>query len=186
MAFLTDLGLAIILISIVLFFASYVAWMVLPHHFGDWKKLERESELMDAVNRWNIPAGNYMFPQAGTKKELSSQEHQKRYLRGPRGIISVYRAPNMGANLGLTFLFFFVTTAIIAYVTHIACPPGSSDVDFMKVFRIAGTIGILTHASSGVLNSIWFKRKVSMDAVDGIVYGLLIGLIFAAMWPYDG
>lgn len=184
MAFLTDLGIAIILISIVLFFAGYVAWMVLPHHFGDWSKLERESELMDAVKRWNIPAGNYMFPQAGSKKEMSSQEHMDRYSKGPRGIISVWKMPNMGANLGMTFLFFFVTTAVIGYVTHIACPPGAAGVDFMKVFRISGTIGILTHASSGVLNSIWFKRRIITDVIDGIVYGLVIGLIFAMMWPY--
>ena len=183
MQFMTDLGLAIILISNVLFFASYVAWMVLPHHFGDWKKLDRETELMDAVARWNIPPGNYTFPHVDQKSEMSSEEFQKRYQRGPRGIISVWKMPNMAANLGLTFLFFFVTTATIGYVTHIACPPGSSGTNFMKVMRIAGTIGILTHASSGVLNSIWFRRKVIMDVVDGIIYGLIIGLIFALMWP---
>ncbi len=186
MTFLTDLGLAILLISVVLFFASFIAWTVLPHHFGDWQKLERESELMDALQRWKLPAGNYMFPQAASKKEMNTPQHQQRYQRGPRGILTVWEMPNMAANLGLTFLFFFVTTAVIGYVTHVACPPGASGVDFMTVFRIAGTIGILTHASSGVLNSIWFKRRVGMDVLDGIVYGLLIGLIFAALWPYNG
>ena len=184
MAFLTDLGMAIILISIVLFLASYVAWMVMPHHFGDWKKLDRESELMDAIKRWNIPNGNYMFPMAVSNAELKQEAHMQRHKRGPRGIISVWGMPNMGSNLGLTFLFFFATTATIGYVTHIACPPGATGVDFMKVFRIAGTIGILTHASSGVLGSIWVKRRVITDVGDGVVYGLLIGLIFAAMWPY--
>jgi hypothetical protein len=186
MAFLTDLGVAILVISIVLFFASYVAWTVLPHHFGDWRKLERENELMDAIKRWNVPAGSYMFPRADSKKEMNQQEFMRRYQRGPRGIVHIWKMPNIAANLGLTFLFFFVTTAIIGYVTHIACPPGASGVEFVKVFRIAGTTGILTHASSGVLNSIWFKRRIIMDVLDGIVYGLLIGLIFALMWPYSG
>lgn len=184
MEFLTDLWLPIVLNAVALFIASFIAWMVLPHHFGDWKKLDKETEVMDSVNRWNIPAGSYMFPQTNSKAEQNSEEHMARYKRGPRGVITVWEYPNMQMNLAATFGFFFLTTCIIAYVTHIACPPGASGVDFMKVFRISGTIGILTHAFSGVLNAIWFKRRVITDVVDGIVYGIIIGLIFAMLWPY--
>ena len=42
-------------------------------------------------------------------------------------------------NMACTIVFFLVTSAIIGYVTYVACPPGT---EFMKVFRIAGTIGI--------------------------------------------
>lgn len=183
MEFLSDLWLPIFLVTIVLFFASFIAWTVLPHHFGDFKKLEHEKEMMDAVLRHNIPSGNYMFPHAGTKKEQANSEYQARYMHGPRGTLNIYKVPNMGANLCLTMFFFFVTTAIIAYVTHVACPPGGTGTEFWKVFRISGTIGMLVHGSSGVLNGIWFRKRVSMDIVDGIVYGLLIGLIMAWLWP---
>ena len=30
---------------------------------------------------------------------------------------------------------------------------------------------------------IWFGRKMAADIFDGIVYGLITGLIFAALWP---
>lgn len=183
MEFFTDLWLPVFLVTVVLFFASFVAWTVLPHHFGDFKKLEHEKEMMDAVLRHNIPSGNYMFPHAGTKAAQSSPEYQARYMHGPRGTLNIYKVPNMGVNLCLTMFFFFVTTAIIAYITHVACPPGGSETEFWKVFRISGTIGMLVHGSSGVLNGIWFRRRVSMDIVDGVVYGLLIGLIMAWLWP---
>lgn len=88
--------------------------------------------------------------------------------------------PNMGKNMALTILYFFVTVFTIAYIAHIACPPGS---EFILVFRIAGTISVLTYASSGVLNRIWFTERMWTNIVDGIVYGLVLGLIFAALWP---
>ncbi len=181
MEFLTALWLPIIIISVVLFVASFVAWVILPHHFGDWKKLEKEQEFMDAVSGLNLPPGNYMYPMTHAKAEQNSDEFRERYMKGPRGVLSTWEVPNMGVNLGLTLVFFLVTTAIIAYITYAALGPGSDM--FMKVLQIAGAIGVLTHASSGVLNAIWFKRRVIMDVVDGVVYGIIIGLIFALMWP---
>lgn len=180
MEFLTALWLPIIIIAAVLFVASFVAWVILPHHFGDWKKLDKEQEFMDAVSGLNIPAGNYMYPGTHTKEEQNSDEFRERYMKGPRGVLSTWAPPNMGVNLGLTFVFFLVTTAIIAYITLAALGRGA---EFMKVFQIAGAIGVLTHASSGVLNAIWFRRRIIMDVVDGVVYGIIIGLIFALMWP---
>ena len=53
----------------------------------------------------------------------------------------------------------------------------------MKVFRFVGTAGILTYGTANILNGIWFGRKMVADIVDGIAYGLITGLIFAALWP---
>ncbi len=183
MEFLTDLWLPIVLNGVALFFASFAAWMILPHHFSDMKKLSEEDKVMDAIRDMNIPPGNYMFPYVTEKKEQSSPEYQEKYSKGPRGTLNMWVMPNMGANLACTFIFFLVTSAIIAYITHVACPPGDEATTFMKVFRVAGTIGILVHGSSGILNGIWFKRRIITDIIDGIAYGLIIGLIFAILWP---
>ena len=178
--FLLDLWLPILLCGIALFIASFVSWVILPHHFGDYKKLDDEDGMMEKVRSMNLPAGNYMFPQAESKQAMSSPEYAEKYKQGPRGTLNVYDMPNMGVNLGKTLLFFLLTSAVIGYVTQQACPNGS---EFMKVFRVAGTIGILVHASSGMLNGIWFRTRLIMQFVDGIVYGLILGLIFAALWP---
>ena len=92
--------------------------------------------------------------------------------------------PNMGVNMILTILYFLVTALTIAYITNVACPPEDPGTDFTKVFRVAGTIGVLTYASSGVLHRIWFKARKWTDMLDGAAYGVVLGLIFAALWKY--
>jgi hypothetical protein len=86
----------------------------------------------------------------------------------------------MGKNMLCTVLFFVVVNFAIAYLAGIALPPGSS---FLTVFRFVGTAGIVTYGSANILNGIWFGRTVLTDIADGIAYGLITGLIFAAMWP---
>ena len=180
MAFVADLWLAIVVATIVLWFLSFLAWAMLPHHFGDRKKLGSEDAFMDFVRKNNVAPGNYLFPYAASSKEQGDKEYMEKYMGGPRGTLNVYAVPNMGKNMAFTILYFFVTVFTIAYIVHVACPPGS---DFMKVFRFAGTIGILNYASSGALNRIWFVERMWTQIADGVVYGLTLGLIFAAMWP---
>lgn len=184
MEFLSDLWLPILLSAIALHFSSFLAWVVLPHHFGDKKKLDQEDQVMDLVRNLKIPPGNYMFPYAQTKKEQGSAEFQEKYNSGPTGCLDVYAKINMGANLAWTLVYFLVTATVIGYITHVACIPGAEETNFLKVFRFAGTVGILTYASSGILNRIWFKARITTDFVDGVVFGLILGLIFAALYPY--
>ena len=179
MEFVVGLWLPILVGTIVLWFLSFFAWVLLPHHFGDFKKVEIEDELMDLIRDSNIPSGNYMFPQSGSKQEQGSKEFGERYAKGPRGTLNVYNMPNMPMNMVKTILFFFVTVFTIAYITSVACPEGT---EFMRVFRIAGTIGVLTYGSSNILHRVWFTARMLTDIVDGVVYGLVLGLIFALLW----
>lgn len=183
MDFLMDLWLPILLSAVALHFASFMAWVILPHHFSDKKKLEQEDKVMDLVRELNIPPGNYMFPYVNTKQEQGSKEYQDKYNAGPTGLLDVYPKISMGANLAWTFVYFLVTATVIGYITHVACDPENTR-EFIKVFRFAGTVGILTYASSGMLNRIWFKARMITDFIDGIVFGLILGLIFAALYPY--
>lgn len=184
MEFLVDLWLPILVATAVLWILSFVAWVVLPHHFGDFAKLDKEDELMDAIRQADVAAGNYMLPQSGSKQEQGSKEYQEKYMAGPRATLNVYSVPNMGVNMALTIAYFLVTALTIAYITNVACPAGDDATDFMKVFRVAGTIGVLTYASSGILHKVWFKAKMWTDMLDGAVYGVALGLIFAALWTY--
>ena len=120
---------------------------------------------------------------AASKQEQGSKEYAEKYKAGPRGLLDVYDMPSMPMNMLCTVVFFLITSAVIGYITLVACPLGDENTTFMKVFRVAGTIGILTHASSGILNGIWFKKRLFTDIIDGIVFGLILGLIFAFLWP---
>lgn len=183
MEFMNDLWIPILVGTFVLQFASTMAWMVLPHHFDDHATVPGEEDLMDWVGDQNISAGSYMFPYPETAAEMNSKEHQDRYAKGPRGTLHVYKPVSMPLNILKTLLYFFCTVGTIGYITHVACPPGAETTTFLRVFRIAGTIGVLTYASSGVLDRIWFVRRMWTTMVDGAVYGLIVGIVFAVLWP---
>ena len=183
MELITDLWLPVLVGTIALQIASTLAWMVLPHHFGDHQKLVPENKLMELITKEKITAGSYMFPYPDSANQMNSKEHQDRYNKGPRGTIHVYAPANMPLNMLKTLCYFFVTVGTIGYITHIACPPEAETTDFMRVFRIAGTVGILTYASSGVLDRIWFVRRMWTTMIDGVVFGLIVGVVFALLWP---
>ena len=60
--FLIDLWLPILLCGIALFFASFLAWVILPHHFSDYKKVNDEGGLMDFYPQNGIAAGELHVP----------------------------------------------------------------------------------------------------------------------------
>ena len=186
MEFVLDLWLPILLSTVALWFLSFIAWAILPHHFGDRSRLPDEEGVMEYLRTAGVGTGNYFFPYCGSAKEQGDKSYVERYMNGPRGTLNLYEMPNMGWNMLRTILYFFVTVFTIAYITHVACPPGDAATGFGKVFRIAGTIGILNYASSGVLGRIWFTERMWTNIVDGIVYGLVLGLIFASLWPTGG
>lgn len=176
-----SLWLPILVSGVVLFFASWLAWMVIGHHKNDWQGLPDEQAIVDVIRSTNIGPGQYMFPHCPSPEEWKSGAHQERLKAGPKGALYVWKpGGGMGANLFCTWLLFTVLSFVIAYLAGIALPPGAT---FKEVFRFTSTAGILTYASSGLLNAIWFKRKVVGDIIDGIAYGLLTGLVFALLWP---
>jgi hypothetical protein len=180
---LSSLWLPIILSGVVLFFASFVAWMLLPHHKSEWKGLPDEDGVMGSLRKFDIPPGQYVYPHASCPEEMKSEDYNRRLQAGPIGSLTVYKdRPNMGVNMLCTVLFFTIANAVIAYLAGMVIKP-KPDTDFMFVFRFVGTAGILTYGTANILNGIWFNRKMVADIIDGVVYGLITGLIFAALWP---
>jgi hypothetical protein len=178
---LIDLWLPIVLSAIVVFVASFIAWMVLPHHKSDWAKLPDEDRFTASLRDMNIPPRQYIFPCSESPEEMKSDAFKQRLERGPRGTLNVWAAPcNMGTNLLLTFLFFLFISFVIGYLGTIVLERGEG---FMKVFRVTGTAGILAYCCGGILNAIWFKKTVLNDMLDGLAYALLTGLVFAMLWP---
>lgn len=176
-----SLWLPIIVSGVVLFFASWAAWMLLPHHKGEWQGLPNEDSTLDALRSANIPPGQYMFPHGATPEECKSDTFKAKMQAGPVGTLTIWKGPpNMGINMLCTVLFFVIANFVIAYLAGIALPPGDS---FMHVFQFVGTAGILTYGTANILNGIWFGRKMVADIADGIAYGLITGLVFAALWP---
>lgn len=178
---LTSLWLPTLLSAVALFFIGYLTWMVIPTHNKDWIALPDEDGVGKALRDLNVPAGNYMFPYCADPKEMQSEAFIEKQKQGPNGTLQVWDGPcSMGANLGCQFGFLLVTSFCLAYLATLG--PKAGD-DFMTVFRFVGTAGILTYAAGTVPSSIWFKTRLTGNVIDGVLYGLATGAIFAALWP---
>ncbi|MEC9374344.1 MAG: hypothetical protein VYC34_10900 [Planctomycetota bacterium] len=184
MDMLADLWLPILLCGIALFFASFLAWAILPTHKPEWKKLPNEDEVRRMIEQQNIAPGQYLFPYCDDPKEMKDPEKKAKYATGCQGMMTIFPGPpNMGAKMAQTVIYFLVVSFVIAYVAGETIAPGAS---FLHVFQIVGTIGVLAHASGQVLHEIWFTPPLRARItcfIDGVAYGLITGAIFAWLWP---
>jgi hypothetical protein len=176
-----SLWLPILVSGVALFFASWMAWMLLPHHKGDWRGLPDDEAFCKLVREGDIAPGQYMFPYCPNPEEWKSEAFKDRMKVGPRGILYIWPGSgNMGLNLFCTWLLFTVLSLVIAYLAGMVIPPGASA---WEVFRFTSTAGLLTYAASGLLNAIWFRRRIWGDILDGVAYAAITGAIFAWLWP---
>ena len=180
----TQLWLPILVSAVIVFIASSLVWMVLPHHKKDVKTLPDEKALTDHLQQLRIPPGMYMWPCCGSKEDMKSEEFKAQFDAGPWGSLSILGSkPNFGRNLVLIFIFYLVVSVFVAYITSLARGPGET---FLHVFRVAGAVGVLAYCAGSIPGAIFFGkpgRFVLTELIDGIVYGLLTGVIFGLFWP---
>jgi hypothetical protein len=185
MELLIPLWLPILLSGAAVWVLSLIVWMALPHHKKDFIGLPDEDGFMDYIRRIGIKPGNYVFPDFRGREAMKSEKIQKALNEGPVGHLSVWQMPvTMGGKLVATFIVYLVVSALIAYLTRVALPGAAP---FAKVFQVAGTAGILAYCFSFIPNAVWFgsyKRTIVANVVDGIVYGLITGALFAWLWPH--
>lgn len=185
MDLILPLWLPILLSAAAVWLISLVFGMALPHHKQDWIGLSDEDGFMDFIRRNGIKPGNYLFPDFRTREALKSAKVEKALNEGPVGHLSVWRTPvTMGDKMVGAFIVHLVVATLIAYLTRIALPGAAP---FAKVFQIAGTAGILAYSFSFIPNALWFgayKRTIVASIIDGIICGLVIGVIFAWRWQH--
>jgi hypothetical protein len=185
MELLIPLWLPILLSAIAIWVISVIASMALPHHKRDFIDLPGEDGFMDYIRTSGIKPGNYLFPDFRGREAMKSEKVEKALKEGPVGHLSVWRTPlTMGGKMAATFIVYLVVSTLIVYLTRVAIPGAAP---FAKVFQVAATAGILAYCFSFIPNAVWFgsyKRTIVATFIDGIVYGLITGAIFAWRWPY--
>jgi hypothetical protein len=187
MDFLSHLWIPILASAAAVWFASALAWMLVGHHKNDNLPLPNEQEVIDTVKRWNLPAGEYMFPDFRRCKGMSKEQKQAMYesmQKNPMGLLRVWGKINMGGNMLWTFVVFLVVSVLIAYLGWAALPHARDS--FAHVFRVLGTAGVLAYCFASLPNDIWFqrsKRAMATSFIDGLVFGLITGAVFAWLWP---
>jgi hypothetical protein len=185
MELLLSLWLPILLSAAAVWIVSLIVWMALPHHKGDFLGLPDEDGFMDYIRKSGIKPGNYAFPDARGRAAMQSEKVQKAWQEGPVGHLSVWQTPlTMGGKLVATFIVYLVVSTLIAYLTRVALPGAPP---FTRVFQVATTAGILAYCFSFIPNALWwgsYKRTIIANFIDGIIYGAIIGAIFAWRWPH--
>jgi hypothetical protein len=181
----TALWLPILLSAILVFFASSIIHMVLPHHKSDYKKLPKEDQALEEIGKIGVPPGEYAFPFPEDRKSMNSPEMIKKYNEGPVGMLTVLpsRPPAMGKSLIIWFIYSVVIGIFTAYITGRTL---AANAPYLTVFRIAATTAFMAYAFAHTHKAIWEGRSWGTTIkyyFDGLIYGLLTAGTFAGLWP---
>jgi hypothetical protein len=159
--------------------------MMLTYHRTDYSRLPDEEKVLDALRPLNVPAGEYIFPHAGSMAAMKDPAYAEKLSRGPVGMLTLRPTGpfNMGGSLALWFVYSAVVSAFAAYVTGRAVGPGA---EYLAVFRFSGTVAFAGYSLALLQGSIWSFRRWSTtwkSVFDGLVYALLTAGVFGWLWP---
>ncbi len=181
---LVDLWMPIVLSAAAVWILSALAWMVLPHHKGEFKGLPDEDRFVDFVRGLNLPQDVYGFPDCSDHSKMKDPAFQAKMNQGPVGMLHIWPpGMKMGGKMLASFIFYLVTGAVVAYLATLTLQRGA---DFMLVFRVTGTAAILAYCFASIPQAIWFNtplRNIIACTIDGIVFGVVTGVLFAWRWP---
>src|SRR5712692_2392637 len=184
---LTAFIVPIVVSAVIVFIVSALIWMVAPHHKADWKALPNEDTVRAALTAQKAGPGQYMIPGGMIGGQgMKDPAVLKKFQEGPIGFITLRPTPgsmNMGPMMAQSVVYYLVVGTIVAYVAGRTLGPGT---DYLKVFRVTGTVAWLAYGFGSIPESIWFGRPWSLAAkqlVDSLVMALMTAGTFGWLWP---
>lgn len=182
---LTHLWLPTLISAGGVFIASSVLHMVLKFwHVPDCGRFANEDEVGNAIRHGNPAPGMYIMPYCRAQ-DMRKAETVEKFKRGPVGIL--FLRPNQPINMARSLVhwlvFCLVVSLFAAYVAGATLPPGTA---WLQVFRIGCTVAFMTYGFASIPAGIWWGqpwKTVAKDVVDGVIYGLVTGMVFAWLWP---
>lgn len=186
MVSLASLWLPVLLSAILVFFASFVAWVVLPHHRRDFRVLPDQDALLAQMRARDLTPGMYALPHTHDRKEVETEAFKEKVRAGPAGFLYLRdpaRHLAMGIPLTQAFVHYLVLGVFVAYIGYVTLPAGT---EYLTVFRVTGTAALLGHCGALIPRSVFFGFSWSTtwkEVADGIVYALLTAGVFAWLWP---
>ena len=187
MVAIMTLWLPILLATVLVFVASAIIHMFLPYHRNDFLAVPNEDGVMEALRRFDLPAGDYSTPSAGGDPAvLKSEAFREKARKGPVVFMTVLPKGDpfaMGAQLTQWFVYCLVISVMAAYVASRAVAPGAP---YLEVFRFAGVAAFLGYAGGLAQRSIWYKLSWSTtfkSTFDAFVFALLTAGAFGWLWP---
>ena len=185
MVSILSLWLPILLAAVAVFIVSSTIHMLLRYHSTDFRKVDAEDAVMDALRPFRIPPGDYILPFAGSTRRMAEPDFIERLNKGPVAFITVLPSgkSGMAANLVQWFVYCLIVGVFTAYVAGRALEPGAH---YLAVFRMAGVTTFAGYGLALLQNSIWYKRNwpsTLKSVFDALIYGLVTAGVFGWLWP---
>ncbi|HET7588007.1 MAG TPA: hypothetical protein VFL45_08015 [Gammaproteobacteria bacterium] len=185
MASIAQLWLPTLLSAVAVFIASSILHMALKFwHTSDYKGLANEDEVGAALRKGGAKAGMYAIPYC-RMEDMKKLETKVKFKDGPVGLL-ILRRPGpmkMGPSLIQWFVFCLIVSVFCAYLAASTLPVATP---LIQVFRVVGTIAFMAYAFAAIPMGIWWGQPwkiVIKDVIDGLIYGLVTGALFAWLWP---
>jgi len=109
------LWLPIVVSTVLVFVASSIVWMALPHHKSDTRRLPDEAPALDVLGKQTLSRGMYRFPWANEMKDMKEPAFVAKLERGPVGFLTILPSGqfDMGKQMGLWTVYILVLTTIV-------------------------------------------------------------------------
>ena len=180
-----SLLLPIVLAAVLVFVASSIIHMMLGYHRNDVRPIPDEDGVLEALQRFTIPPGDYMAPRAASMAAMKDPAFVAKLNRGPV-FMATFLKPgpfNMGSSLVWWFVYCVVVGGFAASVAGCVLGPGA---EYLKVFRVTGTVAFAGYSLALWQANIWSGKSLGTTlrhTFDGVVYALLSAGTFGWLWP---
>lgn len=185
MVSLLSLLVPILVSAVVVFIASAILHMLIPFHKNDFRKIPREDEFLEAVRRFDLPAGDYVAPHAEGPAAMKDPAFVEKRAKGPTIVMTLTPGapPSMATHLTKWFIYCIIVNLFAAYIASRALMPGA---EFMDVFRFVGTAAFMGYSLALAQNWIWYMKNgeaTFRSMIDGLAYAMLTAAVVGWMWP---
>lgn len=182
---LLDLWAPAVASALGVWFTNSFVYAALPHHKSDFKSLPNETTARKALKPQNIGAGQYNIPHLPSYHDAKKPDYIRKFEEGPVAFITVLPRgmQSVGKGLGLSLLYYFVVSLIVAYIAASTLDASTS---YAGVFRVAATTAWLAYGWAMVPEAIWYGRPwkaIVKQLADSALYALVTAAIFGWLWP---
>jgi hypothetical protein len=150
----------------------------------DYHGFSNEDAVRAAIRGGNPEPGMYVVPTC-RMEDMKNPDVVEKFETGPVGfvILRPSGAPRMGKSLVQWFVLNLVVAFFCALVAASTLAPGA---DRHTVFHVTALVALVAYATGSFQFGIWWGqpwRAVVKDAVDGLIFAIVTGLVFAWLWP---
>ena len=178
-----SLWMPILVSAVIIWFASFLVWVVLPHHKSEYKGVPDEDATIKSLG--DIRPGLYNIPHLTAMEEIKKPEVIKKFEGGPTGFLTVVPrgVPNMGKSMVLSFVYYLAVGVVVRLRRWSDSGVGDPLSQGVPDCRHRGMVGSRVGSHHR-----WYLVWTTVGAIakhllDTLAYGLLTGEVFGWLWP---